>query len=334
MIYAHIGAGLSSEETEVLIAALDLSDIEVGKNYQGLVLVTKCQVMRASNGPYLALEITDGKKEMKAKRWKSETPLTPGVVYSIKCEGASYQGVKEVHIKGAIMTETDPANFRKGGPNDSLTLYENLLTWAEELDFEEYKNLCVHFLKKHKEECLTHVAAVGVHHNYWGGWIQHVYEVVHIASSIVTALETTTPMQINSDLVFTGALLHDIGKLEGYTMQNGVIDLTFLGKMVEHTALGIIAARELCKACNTPPHIEGILLHCIGAHHGKLEYGATVLPNCIEAYIISEADNLSAKCTVMHEATTAEGQDFTEKNFVMGTRIYKGDTRGEMDLPF
>jgi hypothetical protein len=80
-------------------------------------------------------------------------------------------------------------------------------------------------------------------------------------------------------------------------------------------AIGYAQARARAESLlGTEPSVEAAaelakLLHCILAHHGKLEFGSPVAPACVEAYILSQADVTDARLAEIAEgAAQAIGQ--------------------------
>jgi len=74
-----------------------------------------------------------------------------------------------------------------------------------------------------------------------------------------------------------------------------------------------------------------ILQHIIISHHERPEYGAAKTPSSPEAILVSLIDNLDAKTAMALEAarptraTLQLGGNFTEKNWALGTKLYRPD---------
>ena len=84
---------------------------------------------------------------------------------------------------------------------------------------------------------------------------------------------------IDRDVAVTGALLHDIGKLEAYAADQARIDLTDAGRLQGEISLGYYAVRRAIEETDGfPPRLAEALLHIILAHHGSLEHGSPVVP--------------------------------------------------------
>ncbi|MEE3398703.1 MAG: HD domain-containing protein [Eubacterium sp.] len=153
-------------------------------------------------------------------------------------------------------------------------------------------------------------AAKAMHHSFIGGLLQHTLSVAQISDYVAGHYSI-----INRDLLVTAAICHDIGKVNELSSfpEN---DYTDVGNLVGHIVMGAMMVRG--KAAK----IEGMsvdtlnkLVHCILAHHGKLEYGSPEKPKIIEALALSFADDMDAKL-----------QAFTE--------AVEGDQSGELWLPY
>jgi 3'-5' exoribonuclease len=134
-------------------------------------------------------------------------------------------------------------------------------------------------------------AAKHYHQAYRHGLLEHSLSV----ASAVSAISATFP-GIDRDLAVTGALLHDIGKIEAYAMEGGAIELTDLGKLQGEIPLGYYAVRRQIEEIPGFPaaRAEG-LLHIILAHHGQLEHGSPVVPCTREATLVHMIDNLGGR---------------------------------------
>ena len=78
-----------------------------------------------------------------------------------------------------------------------------------------------------------------------------------------------------------------------------------------------------------------VLEHIILSHHQKPEYGAVKVPATPEAVLVSMIDDLDAKTTIALTAARPEftkamdlGGNFTERNWALGTKVFKPDPLG------
>lgn len=164
------------------------------------------------------------------------------------------------------------------------------------------------------------------HHAQLGGLLKHVVEVTAIAKSSARIL------QADVDLTVTGALLHDIGKVEAYTIDRGAFAYTLRGNLVGHVALGCLMLTERVQATDPPacsPDQLSELQHMVLSHHGALEFGSPVQPMTAEAEIVHWADESSAKGNDMLESIADEsefgagGQFSDRRPWRVGHRVWR-----------
>src|SRR5206468_2623724 len=109
-------------------------------------------------------------------------------------------------------------------------------------------------------------AAKYYHQAYRHGLLEHSLTV----AQAVSAVSATFP-GLDRDLAVTGALLHDIGKLEAYTTIPHMIDLTDAGRLEGEIALGYYRIRRLIEEIEGfPAALAQAVLHIILSHHGSL----------------------------------------------------------------
>jgi 3'-5' exoribonuclease len=134
-------------------------------------------------------------------------------------------------------------------------------------------------------------AAKYYHQAYRHGLLEHCLGV----AQSVSAISATFP-GIDRDVAVTGALLHDIGKLEAYTEDSQSIDLTDLGRLHGEIALGYYRIRRAIEdMADFPRELAWGVLHIILSHHGSLEHGSPVVPCTREATLVHMIDNLGGR---------------------------------------
>jgi 3'-5' exoribonuclease len=134
-------------------------------------------------------------------------------------------------------------------------------------------------------------AAKHFHQAYRHGLLEHCLTV----AQGVSAISATFP-GIDRDVAVTGALLHDIGKLEAYTTDPLAIDMTDAGRLLGEIPLGYYRIRREIEAIEGFPDATAQhLLHIILSHHGTLEHGSPVVPATREATLVHFLDNLGGR---------------------------------------
>jgi 3'-5' exoribonuclease len=134
-------------------------------------------------------------------------------------------------------------------------------------------------------------AAKFYHQAYQHGLLEHCILVAEGVSAACAIFG-----ELDRDLAVSGALLHDVGKVEAYETDGVAIELTDAGKLQGEIALGYyLVRREIEAIADFPPQLAQALLHIILAHHGQLAHGSPVVPCTREATLVHMIDNLGGR---------------------------------------
>ena len=147
-----------------------------------------------------------------------------------------------------------------------------------------------------RNKFINHQGGKMVHHSFVHGLLEHTLYVTRIGRDIANNYD-----DISVDLVITACLCHDIGKVReiAYYPLN---DYTDEGNLIGHIVLSYeMVQNEYEKLKDYNVNNKNELLHCILSHHGVLEYGSPKLPSLMEAYIVSNADNIDSKIEILRE---------------------------------
>jgi len=166
-------------------------------------------------------------------------------------------------------------------------------------------------------------AAVNHHHAYANGLLEHTLSVTDCAKSMAESLKRSG-YDIDVDLVVTGALLHDLGKIDSYKI-NSIPEMTLEGAVLDHVALGYSRFMELAEQYELAPELKLQLAHIILSHHGQREYGSPVIPATPEAMIVSSADELDFRMFCWKDAVKdlTDDQPISQWNFSAQRRFWK-----------
>jgi 3'-5' exoribonuclease len=136
-------------------------------------------------------------------------------------------------------------------------------------------------------------AAKRYHQAYRHGLLEHSLSVAEGVSAT-----SATFGGIDRDVAVTGALLHDIGKLDAYAEQggDGAIELTDEGRLQGEIALGYYRVRRLIEEIDGfQEELAQAITHIVLSHHGSLEHGSPVVPCTREAMLVHMIDNLGGR---------------------------------------
>ncbi len=131
-------------------------------------------------------------------------------------------------------------------------------------------------------------AAKVYHQAYRHGLLEHSLSVAQGVSAMAATFGG-----IDRDVAVTGALLHDIGKIDAYEQSGAAIDLSDSGKLLGEIPLGYYRVRRQIEEIDMfPEAVAQAVLHIVLSHHGKLEHGSPVTPCTREATLVHMIDNL------------------------------------------
>jgi len=166
----------------------------------------------------------------------------------------------------------------------------------------------------------TAPAAKYYHQAYAHGLLEHCLGV----AQAVSAISATFP-GIDRDVAVTGALLHDVGKLEAYSEQGGGIELTDEGRLHGEIALGYYRIRSMIEQIPSfPAELAQAVEHIILSHHGALEHGSPVVPCTREATLVHMVDNLGGRLGSFDrlEKELAPGASWSPFDRALGVSAY------------
>ncbi len=177
-------------------------------------------------------------------------------------------------------------------------------------------------------------AARTIHHNCVGGLLEHTLEVIAVSRNLAKLY----PRQIDTALLLTGAILHDIGKIEEYRQDSISFDFTDRGKLIGHISIGkeMLSAR-LSGLPDFPDELKMELEHMLLSHHGQREWGSPEVPKTVHAFALFHADLVSARMNQfikVMEKHVPESGHWTEWDRFLERSIYTrpcGDEGGEQD---
>ncbi|MFP4481368.1 MAG: 3'-5' exoribonuclease YhaM family protein [Thermovirgaceae bacterium] len=133
-------------------------------------------------------------------------------------------------------------------------------------------------------------AAVSHHHAYVHGLLEHTLAVTRGARALAAAY-STSGFGVDMGIVTAGGLLHDIGKLDAYSL-DPFPSVTVPGTVIDHIPLGYARFVKLAEEHELDDATSLAIGHILVSHHGRREYGSPVLPATPEALIVSSADEL------------------------------------------
>jgi 3'-5' exoribonuclease len=196
-------------------------------------------------------------------------------------------------LRPAVDGTFDPAELQDGPPREVDHMEADLRELVATVQDPHLRRLLDAFFGEGSETWALYriaPAAKRYHQAYLHGLLEHCLTV----AQAVSAISATFP-GIDRDVAVTGALLHDIGKLEAYTC-DAPIDMTDDGRLQGEIPLGYYRVRRVIEDLDGfPAGLAQAVLHIILSHHGALEHGSPVVPCTREATLVHMIDNLGGR---------------------------------------
>lgn len=136
-------------------------------------------------------------------------------------------------------------------------------------------------------------AGVTNHHDYKGGLLHHTVGMLKLLGMIISIHPNSF---MNVDLLKTGIIVHDIGKIRVYKFDNGRAEYIHPDQKIDHVKVGdILLDGAMANIKGFPADIKQQIHRILASHHGKLEWGATIEPVYDEETIIHSFDLIDAR---------------------------------------
>jgi len=296
--------------------------------------------------PFLDLQFADSTGALGVKIW-SDSPvyqlaegMEPAQVVRLEARWTQNQyGIDAKDLAIHHLEEAAREQFFAGDPalrEKQARDFAVIRQLCDSITDPRLHDLCQAFFEKLGERFCRTAAARKNHHARRGGLVEHVALMMRSADALCGVYE-----ELNRDLLLTGTLFHDVGKLweNSYPKQGFAQSTTMAGELLGHIPLGIEMVNHMWKELLETPEAESWselqpatetlrlhLLHLIGSHHGEYEFGSPVLPRTPEAFALHYIDNLDAKLEMVRQAYAVAPQSLPgiyERQFPLPANLVK-----------
>ena len=283
--------------------------------------------------PYLHLTLGDRTGEIEARGSLDSADIEGGVRAG---DIVSYEGVVEVSNGDRRLLVRQVSRAKPEARGRDFDIRDLIRVTASNIDqmWDRLRSLirrhtkrpCVlqllsNILDVHRDKVRSYPAATEVHHNCWGGFLEHVLSVFEGAIFFANRYPG-----LDKDLLVAGAVLHDIGKLEELGNPENP-SYTTRGTLIGHVVLGRDLLREeAAQIEGFPSTLLMLLEHLVLSHQGLYEWGSPKRPKIPEALIIHYVDDLDSKMNRFSRLLMEDrGQsDFTPFDRYLNRVVFKG----------
>lgn len=281
-----------------------INELEKGIQVDSVFMVSKKLVKQKKSGQdYCLICLQDKSGSIDGVMWteafdklsNADRLFNEGDFVNIKGEVSDYKGSKQLLVNSLQKIENKAEiqypDFIRISRRNIDEMYSEMKTFINSVENIYLKKLLDSFFedRKFSEEFNNATAAVQYHHAYKGGLLEHSLNVAKICDKLAGIYEN-----LNRDLLITGAILHDIGKIKEYKVDI-VIKITDEGRLLGHITIGYGMILEKIKEIKAfPEDLKERLLHIILSHHGQKEFGSPKRPKILEAFIVYHIDHMDA----------------------------------------
>ncbi len=246
----------------------ELSTLRAGDEVTGTYACTRKDRLIARTGtPYLALELRDRTSALPARVFRDADLLggrfDRGDLVKVRGRIERFRDELQVEVRTIERAEgADPAAFLPVAYRNLDELDGFLEHLAREVHEPGYRAVLEALLGDGalRAEWRRAPCTRAGHHAYLGGLLEHTVAVGTLA---LEACQLHP--RLNSDLLLTAAIVHDLGKTREFAY-GAELALSDEGRLLGHLVLGqeLLAPRLMLLA----PERRLALLHCVLCHHG------------------------------------------------------------------
>ncbi|HWC27638.1 MAG TPA: HD domain-containing protein [Solirubrobacteraceae bacterium] len=253
---------------------MTIATLRQGQEVEGIFACTrKDRLLSRAGTPYLAVELRDRTGAVQGRAFRDADVLAGrfdrGDLVRVAGRVERFRDELQVELRSigrAREGEADPAGFLPVAYRDLDELDGFLEHLAREVHDPGLRALVDVLLDDRELRAQWRRAPCtrNGHHAYLGGLLEHSVAVGTLAQE-ACALHP----RLDSDLLTTAALVHDLGRTREFTY-GAEIGLTEAGRLLGHIELGLALLREHATRVPALPADRQLALeHCVLCHHGS-----------------------------------------------------------------
>jgi 3'-5' exoribonuclease len=302
---------------------------------QSVFLVKEKFLLKGKNGKnYLSVVFADRTGAIDGRIWdnvdETASLFQTGDFVRVKGMVQLFQNRKQlvVHkVERAPTGEFDLKDFVQVSAVDPKEMFARLLELVQSIRDPRIKQLTLDVIQDPtiQPKLLQYPAAKTIHHAYWGGLLEHILSICQI----MQFLSEHYP-KLNRDLLYFGAIFHDVGKLWELDYEGGTT-YTDGGRMLGHLVMAVeLVEKFAARQSDFSEELKMVLKHIVLSHHGKLEYGSPKTPQFLEAFIVAFIDDFDSKVNTIQmfiENERQTGEKWSRFHQLFERYFYLGITR-------
>ena len=307
--------------------------IQAGQTVNDLFVVREKQLAYKKDGnPYLTITLADRTGDVKGVVWDNVEEIskafTAGDHVKVKGNVTEYKGALQLVVLNLARhddSEVTHGDFLPSTERDVDQMLGRLIEISQTVENQYLSKLLSAFFEDAAfvDRFKIAPAEKKMHHAYIGGLLEHTVSMAMLVQAIAGHYKG-----IDKDLLLTGGILHDIGKVDEFSYETH-IDYSDAGRLLSHIVIGVeMLEAKIATINDFPEDLSMVLKHMIVSHHGTRAFGSPEPPMTLESIILHYLDQLDAKVTAVRTFMDSEDPDtaWTSYHRVLERFFYKGKT--------
>jgi len=277
---------------------------------------------RSESKPYLALELADNSGVVSGRVWNDALPFVEDAIVAdtvVRIQGTTQEYGGEVSL---VITDATPVpdaaldNYVPASPRDRAQMRREYEGLAGTIGNNDLSNLLQTFIASadFAEFCKAPAAATEAY-AYLGGLLEHTLSVTQMTLAIANSRS-----DVDTDLLLTAALLHDLGKIDAFSLMSFAPgdDL----QLLDAPALALVRLDRLVDAAGgvgDPLRLK--LYHAVATADTRGSFGQ-IQPQTKEAVILQSVNQLDL--ILQAASAPASNSGWTDTIRSLRRRFYNG----------
>ncbi|HHV93207.1 MAG TPA: HD domain-containing protein [Firmicutes bacterium] len=311
---------------------MQVKDMAEGALVRGHYLITRKELIPFSSKPgrFLLVHLADKTGEIRGIVWNQAeevaAQIATGDIVAVEGRVTVYRDTLQIvcsSVMKPLPGEYSPEDFLPASRRSRESMLAELMEVIQEVEDRDCRALLEAVFTPDFLQAFTWApAARSMHQAYVGGLAEHTLNVVRLCQKVAELYP-----EVDRNLLITGALLHDIGKVYEYKIK-AAIEITDVGRLIGHVVIGHDTVTEAIAGIEGFSEEKALRLrHMLLSHHGQLEWGSPKEPQTLEACILHHCDNLDSEVSKFAEVLAAAGQGerWTPYDSRLGRSLFAGN---------
>tara|TARA_B100000965_G_scaffold405485_1_gene439753 strand:- start:4133 stop:5008 length:876 start_codon:yes stop_codon:yes gene_type:complete len=283
-----------------------INNLVSGMKLQGFYLCIEKKIRRKKDGSaYFDLLLQDKSGVIRARIWDNIEVLSKkfDIGNPVAIKGSTYRYGNSIFIKIKNINRASIEKYAKygfsssdlipSGKKDAKQLWVHLNKEIDKISKVHLKRLIKSILSDHKKKFQIYPASISYQYNYQSGLIEQTVSLIKISKIL------GKHYKVDTDLLLTGACLHQIGKL--YSINMGFSQVRSNQRsLVGNAILSRDIVNNYIKKIKRFPEEDRMKLeHLILSYQGRKEWQSPVEPQTLEAVLLHTINYMDSHVNVI-----------------------------------